>query len=61
MLSYKYELEYELTKNEKIKEDGEKFEEFKQFFIVFMGILGQETKVFFTNTDATVQTLEPLK
>lgn len=26
-----------------------------------MGILGQETKAFFTNTEATTQTLEPLK
>lgn len=28
---------------------------------MFTGILGQETKVFFTNTDTTQQTLPPLK
>ena len=61
MLSYKFNLQYELTHDESIKRDWEKFEEFVQFFTVFMGILWQETKAFFTNTDATIQTLEPLK
>jgi len=59
MLSYKFSLQYELWRQE--KENLDKFEEFRQFFTMFIGILGQETKVFFTNTDATVQTIDPLK
>ena len=62
MLSYKYRLENELSRGESEKEKNlTDFETFKQFFTVFMGILGQETKTFFTNTEATTQTLEPLK
>lgn len=62
MLGYKYRLESELSHGdqEKTKKLND-FEEFKQFFTVFMGILGQETKAFFTNTEATTQTLGPLK
>lgn len=61
MLSYKFWLQYELEKNGLVKHNWEVFEEFKQFFIMFMWILWQETKTFFTNTDATIQTLDPLK
>lgn len=62
MLSYKYRLENELSQGDWEKEKNlTEFETFKQFFTVFMGILGQETKAFFTNTEATTQTLEPLK
>lgn len=62
MLSYKYRLEKELSHGDNEKEKNRtEFETFKQFFTVFMGILGQETKAFFTNTEATTQTLEPLK
>ena len=61
MLSYKFWLQYELKKDSEIKHNWEIFDEFKQFFIMFMWILGQETKTFFTNTDATIQTLNPLK
>ena len=60
MLSYKFQLQYELQKDEKIKDDAEQFNNFKQFFTVFMWVLGQETKAFFKNTEATIQTLEPL-
>jgi len=60
MLSYKFWLEYELKGDETIKEHWKVFEEFKQFFIMFMWILWQETKSFFTNTDATLQTLDPI-
>ena len=34
---------------------------FIEFFTVFAGILGQETKKFFTHTDATTMTLDPIK
>ena len=34
---------------------------FIEFFTVFTGILGQETKKFFTHTDATTMTLDPIK
>lgn len=61
MLSYKYRLESELSPSEISTKKLNDFEGFKQFFTVFMGILGQETKAFFTNTEATTQTLEPLK
>jgi hypothetical protein len=36
MLSYKFQLQYELQKDEKIKDDAEQFNNFKQFFTVFM-------------------------
>ena len=60
MLSYKFWLQYQLKKEEIIKDNWKVFEEFKQFFVMFMWILWQETKSFFTNTDATLQTLEPI-
>ncbi len=60
MLSYKFWLQYQLKWDETIKDNWKIFEEFKQFFIMFMWILWQETKSFFTNTDATLQTLEPI-
>ncbi len=60
MLSYKFWLQYQLKKEEIIKDNWKIFEEFKQFFVMFMWILWQETKSFFTNTDATLQTLEPI-
>lgn len=60
MLSYKFWLQYQLKKEEIIKDNRKVFEEFKQFFVMFMWILWQETKSFFTNTDATLQTLEPI-
>lgn len=34
---------------------------FIEFFTVFTGVLGQETKKFFTHTDATMMTLDPIK
>lgn len=34
---------------------------FIEFFTVFTGVLGQETKKFFTHTDATTMTLDPIK
>ena len=34
---------------------------FIEFFTVFTGVLGQETKKFFTHTDATTITLDPIK
>lgn len=34
---------------------------FIEFFTLFTGILGQETKKFFTNTDAIQLTLDPIK
>lgn len=65
MLSYKFHFECEVEQQSPTKEMQEKklilFEEFKQFFIMFLGILGQETKKFFTHTDMTLQTLEPIK
>ncbi len=65
MLSYKFRFECEVAQQGPAKEIQEKkltlFEEFKQFFTMFLGILGQETKKFFTHTDMTVQTLEPIK
>lgn len=61
MLCYKYRLENELSATEESKKKLTQIEEFTQFFTLFIGILGQETKVFFTNTDATQQTLPPLK
>lgn len=65
MLSYKFRFEYEVEQEAPIKKIQEKklklFEEFKQFFTMFMGILGQETKKFFVHTDMTTQTLEPIK
>ena len=60
MLSYKFWLQYQLKKEEEIERNWKVFEEFKQFFVMFMWILWQETKSFFTNTDATLQTLEPI-
>ena len=60
MLSYKFWLQYQLKKEEIIKDNWKVFEEFKQFFVMFMWILWQETKSFFTNTDATLQTLDPI-
>ena len=60
MLSYKFWLQYQLKKEEIVKDNWKIFEEFKQFFVMFMWILWQETKSFFTNTDATLQTLEPI-
>lgn len=60
MLSYKFWLQYQLKEEEIIKDNWKVFEEFKQFFVMFMWILWQETKSFFTNTDATLQTLEPI-
>ena len=61
MISYKFGLQYQLKNDELIKKKWKIFEEFKQFFVMFMWILWQETKSFFTNTDATIQTLEPIK
>ncbi len=65
MLSYKFRFECEVAQHGPAKEIQEKkltlFEEFKQFFTMFLGILGQETKKFFTHTDMTLQTLEPIK
>lgn len=64
MLSYKFRFECEVEQQSPIKEIQEKklalFEEFKQFFTMFLGILGQETKKFFTHTDIAIQTLEPI-
>lgn len=58
MLVYKYRLELEYGRISK-----EKFwflDAFYQFLTVFTGVLGQETKTFFTNTDATQITLNPI-
>ena len=62
MLSYKYHLEHEISPDQEEKTQNlTTVEEFRQFFTIFMGILGQETKAFFTHTEATTQTLDPLK
>ena len=59
MLEYKYRL---ITSYGEIEEKKlTQLIEFKQFFTVFIGILGQETKKFFTHTEATQLTLEPIK
>ncbi|MDO4713585.1 MAG: hypothetical protein Q4B28_02840 [bacterium] len=58
MLEYKYRLQCEY--GNWTLEDLEDLLAFKQFFTLFVGILGQETKKFFTNTDATQLTLRPI-
>jgi len=59
MLEYKYRL---ITSYGEIEEKRlTQLIEFKQSFTVFIGILGQETKKFFTHTEATQLTLEPIK
>lgn len=58
MLEYKYRLqqEYGLFSSEHLSD----LIGFKKFFTLFLGILGQETKKFFTNTDATQLSLSPI-
>ena len=59
MLAYKYHLAFEY--GEKTKEEIWILTSFIEFFTVFTGVLGQETKKFFTHTDATMMTLDPIK
>lgn len=59
MLAYKYHLAFEY--GEKTKEEIWILTSFIEFFTVFTGVLGQETKKFFTHTDATTMTLDPIK
>lgn len=59
MLAYKYYLALEYS--DKTKEEVWILTSFIEFFTVFAGILGQETKKFFTHTDATTMTLDPIK
>lgn len=59
MLAYKYGLA--LSYGDKTKEEVWFLTSFIDFFTVFTGVLGQETKRFFTHTDATTMTLEPIK
>ena len=59
MLAYKYHLAFEY--GEKTKEEIWNLTSFIEFFTVFTGVLGQETKKFFTHTDATTMTLDPIK
>lgn len=59
MLAYKYHLAFEY--GEKTKEKIWILTSFIEFFTVFTGVLGQETKKFFTHTDATTMTLDPIK
>ena len=58
MLCYKYGLKYQY--NQITEKEKNLIEEFRSFFIMFIGILGQETKKFFINTDATQTTLSPI-
>ena len=59
MLAYKYHLAFEY--GERTKEEIWILTSFIEFFTVFTGILGQETKKLFTHTDATTMTLDPIK
>lgn len=59
MLAYKYSLALEY--GDKTEKEIWILTSFIEFFTLFTGILGQETKKFFTNTDAIQLTLDPIK
>ena len=58
MLNYKYHLALEYTKI--TPEEFAHFEQFHQDFLMLVGILGKETKAFFTHTSAEELTLNPI-
>ncbi len=58
MLVYKYQLQLEYNKIH--DSDYAHLVNFQQEFLMFIGILGQETKRFFTHTDASEITLNPI-